>query len=165
MKKSNTLSFLTLLVAILAAAYAGTGFFSRGGPGPYEFTTLRGQTVEVYSQGIYRNDASFKAPIFRGTDAVTLFICVPILLIALAWYRRGSLRGGLLLTSMLAFFLYNSASLAFGAAYNNILLLYIVSFSLSFFALVLAFLSIDLGTLEAQTSKRLPRIWIAVFLF
>lgn len=165
MKISNTLTILSMLVAILAAVYAGIGLFSTGGEGPFDFTTLHGQSVEIYGQGIYRNDASFKAPILRGTDAVTLFVCVPVLLLAVAWYRRGSLRGGLLLTSILAYFLYNSASLGFGAAYNNILLLYIASFSLSFFALVLAFRSIDLETLGARTSSRLPRFWIAIFLF
>jgi hypothetical protein len=165
MKISNTLTILSILVAVFAAVYSGIGLFSSGGPGPFEFTTLRGQTVEIYGQGINQNDAAFRAPIFRGTDAVVLFVCVPVLLIALAWYRRGSLRGGLLLTSMLAFFLYNSASMAFGAAYNNILLVYITSFSLSFFALILAFLGIDLETLRARTSPRLPRVWIAVFLF
>ena len=165
MKNSNTLTILTLLIAILVTAYTSIGLFSKGGPGSFNFTTLHGQTVEIYGQGIYQNDASFRAPIFRGTDAVVLFVCVPVLLIALAWYRRGSLRGGLLLTSMLAFFLYNSASMAFGAAYNSILLLYIISFSLSFFATILAFMNIDLGTLAARTSPKLPRIWIAVFLF
>jgi hypothetical protein len=165
MKISNTLTLLSLLVAVLAAVYAGIGLFSTGGEGAFEFTTIHGQTVEIYGQGIYRNDASFRAPIFRGTDAVTLFACVPVLLLALAWYRRGSLRGGLLLTSMLAYFLYNSASLGFGAAYNNILLLYIASFSLSFFALVTAFQCIDLDALAARTSPSLPRVWIAVFLF
>ena len=94
MKKSNTLTLLTLLVAIFAIAYSGIGLFSKGGPGPHDFVTLHGQTVEIYGQGIYRNDAAFKAPIFRGTDAVTLFLCVPVLLIALFWYRHGSLRGG-----------------------------------------------------------------------
>jgi hypothetical protein len=165
MKISNTLTFLSLLVAVLAALYAGIGLFSSGGTGPFEFTTLHGETVDMYGQGIYHNDAAFRAPIFRGTDAVTLFICVPALLLALAWYRRGSLRGGLLLTSMLAYFLYNSASLGFGAAYNNILLLYIASFSASLFALVLAFQNIDLNTLAARTSPRLPRVWISIFLF
>jgi hypothetical protein len=165
MKMSNTLTILSVLVAILAAVYSGIGLFSTGGQGSFEFTTLHGQTVDIYGQGIYRNDAAFRAPIFRGTDAVTLFLCVPALLIALAWYRRGSLRGGLLLTSMLAYFLYNSASLGFGAAYNNILLLYIASFSASLFALVFAVQNIDLHTLAARTSPKLPRVWISVFLF
>jgi hypothetical protein len=165
MKKSNTLTLLSVMVAIFAVAYAGIGLFSSGGSGPFEFTSVHGQTVEIYGRGIYRSDTSFRAPIFRGTDAVTLFVCVPALLLAILWYRRGSLRGGLFLTSILAYFLYNSASLAFGAAYNDILLVYIVSFSLSLFALIIAFLCIDLGTLEAHTSPRLPRVWVAVFLF
>lgn len=165
MRISRSLTVLSLLVALFSAVYAGIGLFSAGGEGSFEFTTLHGETVEMYGQGIYRNDAAFRAPIFRGTDAVTLFVCVPVLLLAIAWYRRGSLRGGLLLTSMLAYFLYNSASLGFGAAYNNILLLYIASFSLSLFALVIAIQNIDLQTLAARTSARLPRRWIAVFLF
>jgi hypothetical protein len=165
MKKSNTLTVLTLLVASFVIAYTSIGLFSKDGPGPRQFTTLHAQTVEIYGRGIYRNDTSLRATTFRGTDAVTLFICVPALLMALLWYRRGSLRGGLLLTSMLAYFLYNSTSLAFAAAYNDILLIYIASLSLSFFALVTAFRLMDLNTLQEQTSPRLPRIWIAVFLF
>jgi hypothetical protein len=54
-----------------------------------------------------------KAPIFRGTDAVTLFVSVPLLALSFLLYRRGSLRGALLLVGVLGFFLYYSASLAF----------------------------------------------------
>jgi hypothetical protein len=66
---------------------------------------------------------------------------------------------------MLAYFLYNSASLALGAAYNDLLLVYIASFSMSLFAFILAFTSIDLQTLATQTSPNLARRGIAVFLF
>lgn len=164
MKISKTLIFLSLVIAALAALYASVGLFSQGGS-PFTFTTLHGQTVEMYGQGIYRNDAAFRAPIFRGTDAITLFICVPMLLIATAWYGRGSLRGHLLLTSMLAFFLYNSASMTFGAAYNDLLLVYILSFSMSLFAFILAFTSVDLKRLAGHTSPNLPGRGIAIFLF
>lgn len=165
MKLSKTLIFLACLVALLGAAYAGVGLFWQDGGSPFTFTTLHGTTVEIYGQGLYRNDSAFKAPILRGTDAVTLFVCVPVLLIAVLLYRRGSLRGGLLLTSMLAYFLYNSASLAFGAAYNNLLLAYIACFSASLFSFVIAFSSIDLKTLAARTSARFPHKGIAIFLF
>jgi hypothetical protein len=165
LKPSNTLIFLACLVALLGAVYAAAGLFWQDGGAPFSFTTLHGKTVEIYGQGLYRNDSAFKAPILRGTDAVTLFVCVPVLLIATLLYRRGSLRGGLLLTSMLAYFLYNSASLVFGAAYNPLLLVYIVCFSASLFGFVMAFASIDLKTLAAQTSERFPRKRIAVFLF
>jgi hypothetical protein len=165
MQLSKTLIFLSCLVALLGAIYAGAGLFSQDGGSPFSFTTVQGKTVEMYGQGLYRNDSAFKAPILRGTDAVTLFVCVPVLLIACLLYQRGSLRGGLLLTSMLAYFLYNSASLAFGAAYNNMLLVYIACFSASLFGFITAFASIDLKTLATQTSANFPRKRIAVFLF
>jgi len=165
MKLSKTVIFLACLVALLGAVYAGVGLFWQDGGSPFTFTTLHGKTVEMYGQGLYRNDSAFKAPILRGTDAATLFVCVPVLLIAVLLYRRGSLHGGLLLASMLAYFLYNSASLAFGAAYNNLLLVYIACFSASLFGFVLAFRSIDLDTLGKLTSSKFPRKRIAVFLF
>jgi hypothetical protein len=165
MKISKTLIFFSVVIALLASVYAGAGLFWQDGGTPFTFTTLQGKTVEMYGQGIYRNDAAFRAPIFRGTDAITLFVCVPILLFAVVLYGRGSLRGGILLTSMLFYFLYNSASLAFGAAYNNLLLIYISCFSMSMFAFILAFTSIDLSTLAKRTSPNLANRGIAIFLF
>lgn len=165
MKTSPTLFYLSILVAILAAIYSGVGLFSQGGDGPYPFTSVHGKSIEIYGQGIYSNDSAFRAPIFRGTDAVTLFLAVPVLLVAAFFDQRGSLRGRLFLTNMLAYFLYNSASLAFGAAYNNLLLVYITCASASLFAFLIAFQSVDLPTLAAQTSLKLPHRWIAVFLF
>lgn len=165
MKTSSALVYLSAVVALTAAVYAGVGLFSQGGSGPFTFTTLHGDTVEMYGRGIYHNDSAFKAPILRGTDAVTLFVGVPALLLALAWYRRGSLRGRLFLAGVLGYFLYNSASLALGAAYNSLLLVYITCFSASLFSLVMAVGSVDLPTLAAHTSARLPRRLIAGFLF
>ena len=165
MKRSNTLVVLACLVALLAIIYASAGLFSQGGDGPFNFTTLHGATVEMYGQGLYRYDSAFKAPILRGTDAATLFVCVPALLVAVFLYRRGSVRGGLLLTSMLAYFLYNAASLGFGAAYNNLMIVYIVSFSTSLFAFMLALTSIDLKILAERTSPNFPRRSTAFFLF
>jgi len=66
---------------------------------------------------------------------------------------------------MLFYFLYNSASLALGAAYNNLLLIYIASFSISLFAFILAFTSIDLQSLAECTSPKLAHRGIAIFLF
>ncbi len=119
----------------------------------------------MYGRGIYRNDSAFRAPIFRGGDAATLLVCVPALIVAAMLIRQGSLRGRLFLTGMLAYFLYNSASLAFAAAYNELLLVYIASFSVSLFAFVIAMTSIDLSLLGRHTSAKLPHRWIALFLF
>ncbi len=132
---------------------------------PVPFTTIHGQAIQLYGQGLYRNDWFFKAPIFRGTDAVTLFLFIPLLFLAFRAYRRGTVRGRLMLFGMLSFFLYNSVSLAFGAAYNPIFLLYIAYFSASLFAFVLAGTSIDLDFLAARIQPGFPRRGIAIFMF
>jgi hypothetical protein len=164
MKPSNALTRLATLVAILAVLYSSIGLFSQSGAGPFSFTSLHGEVVQIYGRGLYHNDTLFRAPILRGTDAITLFVGVPLLLLAIFLDRRGGLRSRLFLTSLLAFFLYNSASLALGAAYNNLLLAYIISVSASLFAFVIGLCSIDLHELAAQTSSRMPYRWISIFL-
>lgn len=163
MRRSHALIRLSWLVAVLALIGAGAGLLWRDGGSPFAFTTLHGQTVRIAGQGLYRYDTLFKAPIQRGTDAVTILVCVPLLAFAIRSYGRGSLRGGLLLAGTLAFLLYNAASLAFGVAYNSMILIYIAWFSASLFALVLACHAIDLAALPARVSARLPHRGIAVF--
>ena len=165
MKISKSLIFLSGLVALLALVYAGLGLFWRTAGASYSFTTLHGQPVEIYGQGVYRFDTLLAAAGNRGTDLVTLLFALPLLVISLILYGRGSLKGGLLLTSALAYFVYNSISLTFGAAYNSLVFLYILAFSTSFFAFILACTTFNLAELPARFSPRLPRRWIAGFLF
>lgn len=164
MKSSKLLMLLAVVTAVSAVLYAGSGLFWKGGE-TFTFKSIHGEEVEIYGQGLYRYDSVFKAPVLRGTDAVTLFIATPALLVALFLYARGSLKGGLLLTSMLVYFLYNSASLAFGASFNPMLLAYIVCFSAAFYGLALAIRNIYLPGLASRTVDGLPRKWIALFLF
>ena len=165
LRPSQALIRLSWLVAALALIAAGAGVFWRHAGEPFAFSTLHGQTVQMAGQGLYRYDTFFKAPINRGTDAVTLLVGVPLLAFAIPRYRRGSLRGAVLLAGVLAYFLYNAASLAFGVAYNDLILVYIAYFSASLFAFVVACASIDLDSLPAHISPRLPHRGMAVFVF
>jgi hypothetical protein len=165
MKRQPALHWLVPLVGILALVACGLGLFWQDGGRPFSFTTLHGQSVQMYGQGIYHFDTFFKAPILRGTDAVVLFLVLPLLGVAFVLYRRGSLKGGLLLISALAFMLYVAASTALGAAYNSLILVYLGWFSSSLFAFILALTSIDPRDLAARLSPDLPRRGIAAFLF
>jgi hypothetical protein len=164
MKTSKTLVMLSFLVAILALVASGVGLFWQGEGAPFTFTTLHGQSIEIYGRGLYRYEWAFKAPVLRGADVILLFLGIPMLIVAILLYHRGSLRGGFLLTGMLSCFLYNAASLAFGAAYNDLFLLYIVYFSASLYAFILAFRMMDLEALPAYISSDLPRRGIAIFI-
>jgi hypothetical protein len=165
MKKSNILIGLACLTAALALVCSGAGLFWPQDGSPFSFTTLRGLEVMIIGQGLYHYDTQFRAPIFRGTDAVTFFVAVPLLIGCMLYARRGSLKSSLLLAGVLSFFLYNAASLALSAAYNPLFLVYIVYFSVSLFAFILAFTAVDRAALAASISPRLPRKRIAAFLF
>jgi hypothetical protein len=96
---------------------------------------------------------------------VTLFLAVPALLATLFCLHRQGLRTRLLLTGVLACFLYDSASVAFGAAPNPLLLVYIAHFSASLAAFGIAVSSIESRDLAGRASPRMPRRLIAAFLF
>lgn len=165
-KTSRAVVWLSATIAALALLAASVGLLWQDGGNSYSFTTLRGQTVEIYGRGLYRYDSLFAGAGNRGTDAVTVFLGIPLLVVATLLYRRGSLRGGLLLTGALTWFLYAYASYALGTvAYNELFLLYVALFSASLFAFVLAFASFDARALRSHFSSRMPRHGPAIFMF
>ena len=161
----NIVIGLSLLIAFLAALAAATGLFSKENGASFTVSTLHGQTAQILGHGLYRYDTVFFGTGFRGQDAVALFLGVPLLLIAVYLYQRGSVGGHLLLTGILGYFLYAYASLALGAAYNRLFLLYIVLFSASLFAFIQAFSSVNLGLIVSRLPDGLPRRGLSIFMF
>ncbi|HET7142625.1 MAG TPA: hypothetical protein VFI68_01290 [Anaerolineales bacterium] len=164
MKQQTTLYRLVPLIAILGAIAAVVGLFSTNGGGPFQFTTLNNQVVEMYGRGLYQNDTTLIAVGFRVGDAFTLVAGIPLLLISFWMYRRGSICGGILLTGTLIFFLYNYGSMALGAAYNNLFLAYIILMMMSLFGTLSLVMSFDQQTFPALFSERLPRRRISIYL-
>ena len=164
MKNQSALNWLVPLIAALALFAAGIGFFYPNSGSSFSFMAVRGETVQIWGQGWYHYDTPIGALGFKAGDIITLFLAIPTLIISFVLYRRGSLRGGLCLTGALAYFLYNYISLGFGAAYNNLFLIYIIIFSASLFGLIVALTSFDLQTLPAHFTENLPRRGIGIFL-
>ncbi len=163
MKQYPALNWLVPLVTLLALLAAVGGLFTGDGSERVPFTTLHGQAVTLYGDGLYASDTVFTAGSFRGTDLVTLVVFIPLLSMSFWLYRRGSLRGGLMLAGSLGLFIYNGASMSFGAAYNSFFLVYVALLAASFYAFVLAFTSFDLPALPAAMPAA-PRRGLAVFL-
>ncbi|HSL29919.1 MAG TPA: hypothetical protein VK900_12020 [Anaerolineales bacterium] len=164
MKQQTALYWLVPLIAVLALLAASIGLFTPGNGTPISFTTVREETVEIWGQGFYRFDTPIGATGFTAADLITLILAIPVLITSILMYRRGSLKGGLLLTGALCYFLYNYLSMGFGAAYNNLFLAYTLIFSASLFGLILALLSFDLKTFPAHFRAGLPRQGIGIFL-
>jgi hypothetical protein len=165
MKNQAALNWLVPLIILLALAASGAGLLVQGGPGPSTFTTLHGQTVEIFGRGIYQNDTTFFAATFKGADAIVLLAGIPLLAASFLSYRRGSLRGAFLLAGALMYFLYIGASMTFSAMFNRLFLVYTALFAAGLFALILTLTAIDLQALPGQITKRLPHRGLAAFLF
>lgn len=163
MRITSAVIALSVLIAILVPIATGIGLFWRAEGGPRSFTTLRGQTARIYGRGIYQYDSLFIGAGYRGQDAVALFLGVPLLVLAVFLYARGSMTGQLLLTGMLGYFLYVYASMALGAAYNRLFLVYVLLFSASLIGFILAFASVELDLLAAGLAGA-PQQGLGIFL-
>lgn len=159
---SKILSFLTCLTLLGSALAAYVGLFSTQPVlAETEFSTVYSETIRLYGSGLYHYDWDFRAAIFKGTDAVTLFVIVPLGLLTLLWYQRRPFIAGLVLTGLLAMLFYNAASLAFGVHYNKLFLLYLSYFSLSFFAF---FLSMQRAYAQLVSLRRTPEGMLEIVL-
>jgi len=165
MKYQSTLRWLVPLIGILALIAAGTGLFYQTDGQPYPFTSHRGENVTIYGQGIYAYDTVSSVAQAKANDLITLVLGLPLLAVSTWLAFRGSLRGRLLLTGTLGFFLYTYISMAFLAAFNVLFLVYTALYSLSLFAFILSMMSFDLEALPEKFSEKLPRRWIAGLLF
>jgi hypothetical protein len=154
---------LSIVIILLAGVSSGIGLFWQKAGSPFSFRTLRGQNVQIFGRDLYRYDTLLFGAGFKGQDVVTLFIAIPLLIFSLMMYLRGSLSGHLLLAGVLAYFLYAYASMALGAAFNNLFLVYIALFSTCLFAFILVFSSVNLEAIS-QYMKVLPQRRLAIFL-
>lgn len=156
MKFKGTITALVLLIAALSLLACAYGVFSAQGPGQYEFTSIHGEKVQIYGRGLYQKDSVAIVAQGIAQDIVTMIMGVPILLTALFFFRRGSLRGRLLLTGTLGYFLYTYASYCFVWMYNSFFLIYVLLMSASFFAFTIAMMSFDMQHFGNLFSEKLP---------
>jgi hypothetical protein len=152
-----------MLIVPLAILAASAGVFWRGAGEPYPFDTLRGETVMIRGHGLYRYDTVNSAAQETGTDIVTLLIGVPLLAAGIALSRKGTLRGQLLLTGALGYFLYTYGAMCFLTAFNPLFLVYVALFSLSLFGFILSMSSLDAGEIASHISTGFPRRAVAIY--
>ncbi len=164
MKYKTAITVLVAIIAILSLIASIQGAFSSQGDGQHEFVSIHGQEVTIHGKGLYQHDSVSIAAQAIAQDRVTLFMGIPLLLLSLVLARRDLLKGRLLLTGTLAYFLYTYTSYAFYSMYNELFLANVVLMSASFFAFTLAMVSFDLRELSGSFDARLPVRFIGGFL-
>ncbi len=147
---------ITLLIALLATLATLTGIFSDQGPGTYEYESIRGQTVEIHGQGIYRHMSADVAIQGIAQDYVTLWVGVPLLLIGLVGVRRGSVLARFLLSGVLGYFFVTYLFYTAMAMYNALFLVYVALLGLSFFGLFLSLGAFERSRVRECFSPRAP---------
>lgn len=165
MRYQKQLSRLIPLIFVFALFAISMGLFYQHPGEPYEFTSHRGETVTINGRGLYAYDTLSMAAQQQGNDMVTLGVGLPLLAISTWLSFRGSLRGRLLLTGTLGFFLYTYISMSMLTSYNALFLVYVTLFTLSLYAFILSMLSFDIRSLPEKFNERLPRRWISALLF
>ncbi len=163
MKQNSAVIRITFFIIPLALFATCMGIFWQGTGEPYPFTTLRGEIVMIRGHGLYRYDTISSSSQMIGQDIVTLLVGVPLLIAGVLWSRKGSLRGKLLLTGGLGYFLYTYASMSFLAAFNILFLVYVALFSLSLIGFIMAFSELDPNEVVNHVSDRFPQRTVSAY--
>lgn len=156
MKYNKMIGFLVVCIATLSLFTSVMGIFSKSGPGSHEIESFRRETITIYGKGLYSNDSMSVATQGIAQDKVTLVLGIPLLIISLCLALKGSLKGKLLLTGTLGYFLYTYVSYVFLWMYNPMFIVYVVLMSASFFAFTLSMMSVDINNISSAFNKKLP---------
>jgi hypothetical protein len=165
MKNIKTIKYLIVIILILATFTSIIGLFSNRGNGSYEYISVGGEIVEIYGKGIYKNDSVSVVAQGKASDLVTLFLAIPLLTFATIFTLKGSLKGRLLLTGTLGYFLYTYMSYSFLWNYNPLFIVYVILMSTSMFAFILSLMSFDIEKVPLMFKVRLPIRFLAGFQF
>lgn len=136
--RPNTgISTLILCIAVLAAIASAGGIFLEGGKGPYPYETIRGKTIAISGEGLYRDMSADVAIQGIAQDYITLFLAVPLLFVFLVLAGRWGIRGRLLLAGLTGYFMVTYIFYLSMGMYNEFFLIYVGLASCSFFAFYL----------------------------
>lgn len=155
-----------LVVAGLTAITAGLGVFARGDGSTRTVTSVRGETYEMVTTGVYANNSERVVAEGVGWDLVTLALVVPLLILALPALRRGSVRGRVVALGALAYVFYQYLMYALSWAFGPLFLLFTVLFSSA--AAGITWLATDLRASDAvpadeRRAARFPGRAMAIF--
>ncbi len=92
----------------------------------------------------------------RGTALVALVVAVPALILAMRSAAAGSVRAVIVWLGAIAYLAYNAVLFAFATPFNQLFLLYVAMLSLSFWSVTAILHQIDMESLCARFSPKLP---------
>jgi hypothetical protein len=164
LKDKGFVLVLSVLAMALLLTASVTAIVLDDGGSPYVFTSLRGEDVEIYGgQGLYQYDNTYKAIGFRSFDWVNLAVILPLFALGIYLYRRGQLKGRLLLAAIFTYLAYIYNIGVMGNAFNIMFLVWTALFSVGLFGLFLILAEMDIAALPGQLKANFPRKSLSVY--
>jgi len=160
----KSISILSIVIIVLAIITSSVGLFWVDDGDSFFVENVNGDTVEIFGNGLYAHESCFKAPIDKGTDAIILFIVLPLFFVTVLLLKKNLLRVKLLHLGLLSCLLYYSASIAFGVSYNILFLVYIMLFAACLFTFIIGISSIDLKNVKESIMPKIPHKSLVIFL-
>ncbi|WP_299124263.1 hypothetical protein [uncultured Winogradskyella sp.] len=117
----------------------------------------------LFAGSIYRDNEFVKA-VWIGNDLITICIIIPTMIMALFFANHHSVKAQLILMGTFWYMLYNYIFYMYGAAFNELFLIYVSIFTLSAYALILALMYTDFATLKKYIIYKTPVKWISGFM-
>ncbi|MFP4403870.1 MAG: hypothetical protein ACLFPJ_05960 [Candidatus Woesearchaeota archaeon] len=136
-KQKKSILIMILIISLLSGISSFIGIFSGDGTGEFEYTSIRGDDVKIYGTGIYKHMSSDVAIQGIAHDYVTLFIAIPLLLVALFFFIKNNLKGHIALLGILFYFFVTYLFYIVMAMYNELFLVYVVILCLVFFSFII----------------------------
>jgi hypothetical protein len=119
----------------------------------------------LYHLKTYSGNSAYLVDLLRGRDLFTLYIGIPLLLIAGVLALRRSNRAYLAWLGMLCYFMTTYLWYACGIAYNQFFIIYLLLFTSAIFSLIRALLALDAEIFCLRFSPNTPIRYSAIFMF
>lgn len=141
-----------------------TEFFSDFGEGIFLYESIRGHEIEIYGKGLYQHMSADVAIQGIAQDYVTVFIAIPLLLMALSGYRKKLIKSHFILSGILGYFFVTYLFYLAMGMYNRMFLFYAALLALSFFGLFISIKCLNKQNRVYQFSEKTPAKPVGWFL-
>lgn len=156
---------MTILIIITSGIMTITGLCDQTVHSHPVVITSYGETIVLYQTGLYERESISMASQALAQDFVTLFVGIPLLMIALLLiHSRNSIKGWFLLSGTMAYFLYTYASYSFLMVFNKFYLLYILTMIISFYGFLTALFYLCRYEIRELFTEKYPIKALAIFL-
>jgi hypothetical protein len=116
---------------------------------------LAAAALTAFIPGVVRGTAVMNGSA-RGTALVLLLVAVPLLVVSMVVVARGGVRPVIAWLGADAYILYNSVLFLFITPFNQLFLLYVAMFTLSFWSLVMVLKVMDVPVFARRFSATFP---------